>query len=183
MLHYLTVSVNRILKQPSNSVLLASGGNVLTASRAALQIYATSRLHVAGGVVTEYSASPWCAQLFRFPMKCLYLVTWNVSWFRNLCISCKHSGPALAGYHRVKFYSASFVKRGTLSWSVWFEKKGEWNKLRKLPRHCRKHLNLIQQLFNSHLLEMRLVDIANSGATRLVTISCLTRSHDLVTVR
>ena len=58
MLHYLTVSVNRILKQPSNSVLLASGGNVLTASRAALQIYATSRLHVAGGVVTEYSASP-----------------------------------------------------------------------------------------------------------------------------
>ena len=58
MQHYLTVSVNRILKQPSNSVLLASGGNVLTASRAALQIYATSRLHVAGGVVTEYSASP-----------------------------------------------------------------------------------------------------------------------------
>ena len=52
MLHYLTVSVNRILKQPSNSVLLASGGN-------ALQIYATSRLHVAGGVVTEYSASPY----------------------------------------------------------------------------------------------------------------------------
>ena len=51
MLHYLTVSVNRILKQPSNSVLLASGGNVLTASRAALQIYATSRLHVAGGVL------------------------------------------------------------------------------------------------------------------------------------
>ena len=58
MQHYLTVSVNRILKQPSNSVLLASGGNVLTASRAALQIYATSRLQVAGGVVTEYSASP-----------------------------------------------------------------------------------------------------------------------------
>ena len=58
MLHYLTVLVYRILKQPSNSVLLASGGNVPTASRAALQIYATSRLHVAGGVVTEYSASP-----------------------------------------------------------------------------------------------------------------------------
>ena len=58
MLYYLIVLVYRILNQTSNSVLLASGGNVLTASRAALQIYTTSRLHLAGGVVTEYSASP-----------------------------------------------------------------------------------------------------------------------------
>ena len=59
MPHYLIDLVYRILKQPSNSVLLASGGNVLTASRAALQIYSSSRLHLAGGVVTEYSASPY----------------------------------------------------------------------------------------------------------------------------
>ena len=59
MPHYLIVLVYRILKQPSNSVLLVSGGNVLTASRAALQIYTTNRLHVAEGVVTEYSASPY----------------------------------------------------------------------------------------------------------------------------